>query len=156
MASSDDLTSVLAQEGAARRHDGGSAHRSAPSAEPQRTLQGDNRHSDNASRGRFLLPATPYRESCPPPRGKPAEVGGSDNFNQPLHASQAETLLVARISPERFVRQMRSKAEAKGWERLDWAALVSKQRYIKALAVRQGEVEALLPQVEAWLEEGAS
>lgn len=154
VASSDDLTSVLAQEGAARRQDGGGAHHSASSAEPQRTLQGDNRHSDSASC--FALPATPHFDPAPPPRGKPAEVGGSDNFDQPLHASQAETLLVARISPERFVRQMRSKAEAKGWERLDWAALVAKQRYVKALAVRQGEVEALLPRIEAWLEEGAS
>ncbi|AYO50662.1 hypothetical protein R0J90_11260 [Micrococcus sp. SIMBA_144] len=64
-------------------------------------------------------------------------------------------LLLARISPERFVRQMRVKADQKGWERIDWSALVSKQRFVKTLAVRQGEAEALLPQVEAWLEEGA-
>ncbi len=158
VASRDDLTSVLAQEGAARGQDGGSDRRAAsPSVDRESSSQGDNKHCDSgrASRSRFLLPATPYREPCPPPRGKAAEVGGSGNFNQPLHASQAEALLLARISPERFVKQMRGKAEQKGWGRVDWSALVAKQRFVKALAVRQGEADALLPQVEAWLAEGA-
>lgn len=154
VAASGDLASALALEGAARRQDGGSArHSASPSVNGQRPTQGDNKHSDSASR--FVLPATPFHDPAPPPRGKPAEVGGSGNFEQPLDASQAEALLVARISPERFIRQMRTKADQKGWERLDWAALVSKQRHSKALAVRPGEVEALLPKVEAWLEEGA-
>lgn len=127
-----------------------------PGAEPvnrQQPIQADNKHCDSANR--FPLPATPFREPVPPPRGKPAESGGSDNYEQPLRPSQAEALLLARISPERFVRQMRVKADQKGWERIDWTALVSKQRFVKTLAVRQGEAEALLPQVEAWLGSGA-
>lgn len=150
---SDDLALDLGQ-GATRRQDGSDASAEVvPPANRQQTIQADNRHSDSG--GRFVLPATPFRDPEPPPRGKPPESGGSGNFGQPLRASQAEALLVARISPERFVRQMRSKADQKGWEHLDWNALVAKQRFVKTLAVRQGEVDALLPQVEAWLAEGA-
>lgn len=153
VARNDDLALDLGQ-GATRRQDGSNAPADVvPPANRQQTIQADNRHSDSG--GRFVLPATPFRDSDPPPRGKPAESGGSGNFGQPLRASQAEALLVARISPERFVRQMRSKADQKGWEHLDWNALVAKQRFVKTLAVRQGEVDALLPQVEAWLAEGA-
>ncbi|AQP44963.1 hypothetical protein [Tessaracoccus flavus] len=119
----------------------------------QQPIQDHNKHCDSANR--FPLPATPLSGARPPPRGKPVEPGGSDNYEQPLHPSQAEALLLARISPERFVRQMRVKADQKGWERIDWTVLVSKQRFVKTLAVRQGEAEALLPQVEAWLESGA-
>ena len=43
----------------------------------------------------------------------------------------------------------------KGWDRIDWTELVCKQRFVKTLAVRQGEAETLLPQVDAWLESGA-
>lgn len=153
VAVTDDLAPDVAQ-GAARRRDGSSLP--VPGADPvnrQQPIQADNKHCDSANR--FTLPATPFREPVPPPRGKPAESGGSGNYERPLGPSQAEALLLARISPERFVRQMRVKADQKGWERIDWTALVSKQRFVKTLAVRQGEAEALLPQVEAWLEEGA-
>lgn len=153
VAVTDDLAPDVAQ-GAARRRDGSALP--VPGADPvnrQQPIQADNKHCDSANR--FTLPATPFREPVPPPRGKPAESGGSGNYERPLRPSQAEALLLARISPERFVRQMRVKADQKGWARIDWSALVSKQRFAKALAVRQGEAEALLPQVEAWLEEGA-
>jgi len=148
-----DPTLEVAQ-GAARRLDGSDRLASGPqSAIRQQPIQADNKHCDSASR--FALPATPFRNPAHPPRGKPAESGGSGNYEQPLHASQAEMLLLARISPERFVRQMRVKADQKGWAHIDWSGLVAKQRFVKTLAVRQGEVEALLPQVEAWLAEGA-
>ncbi len=119
--------------------------------------QGDNSHCDSVGgkRNGFVLPATPFHTPQAPPRGMPAEVNGSENYGAPLHVTQAAELIEGRISPQRFVVAMRNKAERSGWERLDWEALVSRQRFSRALALRPGEAEALLPQIEAWEAEGA-
>lgn len=73
VAVTDDLA-VVAAQGAARRRDGNEVPASEPqSVNRQQPIQGDNKHCDSASG--FTLPATPFRESVSPPRGKPAELG---------------------------------------------------------------------------------
>lgn len=104
----------------------------------------------------YLLPASPFEDQTKaPPRGRPAEVQGSGNYDRPLLVSQALRLVERRISPELFVTKSRRLVVSKGWEHLDWAELVERERHSKPITLRRGEAEALMPTLRAWESEGA-
>lgn len=114
------------------------------------------------TRGDYPLPATPFEAAFAgdpgaelPPAGKASEVNGSGRYREPLKVSQALSLIERRISPQRFVEKSRRLVDTKGWEHVDWAALVDHERHSSLNALRAGEAEALLPQLRAWASEGA-
>lgn len=178
---SSSVTSVSGSgRGASRRIDDGSREDATPASRTSSTgahLHNSHNYnySDNSAgagagpaasaeraSARFQLPATPFESFMGsaaaelPPNGRPAEVNGSGVYSTPLLASQALSLMNRRISPERFVKKARRLVETKGWEHVDWAAMVEQERHSRANALRQGEAEALLPQLEAWVAEGAA
>lgn len=103
---------------------------------------------ENSSPNR--LPVDPEERFVPAPAGSPEEFQGSGNYDLPLTIEQAHRLLDIRVNPRRFVRHMRTAASSKGWDRIDWAAVVRTQKPIKAIAVKDDdEFFALMDQLGA-------
>lgn len=101
---------------------------------------------ENSSPNR--LPVDPQKRFVPAPAGSPDEVQGSENYDLPLTAAQAQRLLNSRVNPRRFVRKMRETASKKGWNRIDWEALVKTQKPTKDISVKDdAEFASLMDQL---------